>query len=86
MVMVMKSIFKTFEYSLEHNGLHHCEIEIVITETKMALVRKVTKNPLTTLKKIQQSSTEMEEPAGRTAILHQSNLYGRLTRQKLLLS
>ena len=53
-----------------------------------ALVREVTKNPVT-LTKLQSSSVEMGEPSRRTTIsaaLHQLGLYGRVARQKPLLS
>ena len=54
-----------------------------------ALVREVTKNPMVTLTELQSSSVEMGEPSRRTTIsaaLHQSVLYGRVTRRKPLLS
>jgi hypothetical protein len=50
---------------------------------------KVTKNPMVTLIELQSSSVEMGEPSRRTTIsaaLHQSGLYGRVARQKPLLS
>jgi hypothetical protein len=53
------------------------------------LVREVTKNPMVTLTELQSSSVEMGEPSRRTTIsaaLHQSSLYGRVARQKPLLS
>jgi hypothetical protein len=53
------------------------------------LVREVTKNPMVTLTELYISSVEMEEPSRRTTIsaaLHQSGLYGRVARQKPLLS
>ena len=56
---------------------------------RRALVRKVTKNPMVTLTELQSSSVEMREPSRRTTIsaaLHQSGLYGRLARQRPLLS
>ena len=56
---------------------------------RRALVREVTKNPMVTLTELQSSSVEMGEPSRRTTIyaaLHQSGLYGRVDRQKPLLS
>ncbi|KAK3528719.1 hypothetical protein QTP70_010063 [Hemibagrus guttatus] len=56
---------------------------------KGAYIREVNKNPLVTLKKLQRFSVERGEPSRRTttsAALHQSDLYGRVTRQKPLLS
>ena len=56
---------------------------------RRALVREVTKNPMVTLTELQSSSVEMGEPTTRTTIsaaLHQSGLYGRVARQKPLLS
>jgi hypothetical protein len=56
---------------------------------RRALIREVTKNPLVTLTELQSSSVEMGEPSRRTTIsvaLHQSDLYGRVARQKPLLS
>jgi hypothetical protein len=53
------------------------------------LVREVTKNPMVTLTELQSSSVEMGEPcrmATISAALHQSGLYGRVARQKPLLS
>jgi hypothetical protein len=53
------------------------------------LVREVTKNPMVTLTELQSSSVEMGEPSRRTTIsaaLYQSGLYGRVARQKSLLS
>jgi hypothetical protein len=50
---------------------------------------EVTKNPMVTLTELQSSSVEMEEPSRRTnisAALPQSGLYGRVARQKHLLS
>ena len=55
---------------------------------RRTLVRVVTKNPMTTLTKLQSSLAEMGEPAGRTTIstaLHKSRLYGRVARRKPLL-
>ncbi|KAK3508007.1 hypothetical protein QTP70_010146 [Hemibagrus guttatus] len=56
---------------------------------RRALVREVTKNPIITLKELQSFSVERGEPSRRTTIsaaLHQSGLYGRVARQKPLLS
>ena len=56
---------------------------------RRALVRDVTKNPMVTLTELQRTFVEMGEPSRRTTIsvaLHQSGLYGRVARQKLLLS
>ncbi|KAG2460036.1 TCB1 transposase, partial [Polypterus senegalus] len=56
---------------------------------RRALVREVTKNPMVTLSELQRSSVERGEPSRRTAIsaaIHQSGLYGRVARQKPLLS
>ena len=53
------------------------------------MVREVTKNPMITRTELQSSSVEMGEPSRRTTIsaaLHQSGLYGRVARQKPLLS
>ena len=53
------------------------------------MVREVTKNAMVTLPELQRSSVEMGEPSRRTIIsaaLHQSGLYGRVARRKLLLS
>ncbi|KAK3561640.1 hypothetical protein QTP86_012048 [Hemibagrus guttatus] len=52
---------------------------------RRVLVRDVTKNPVVTLKELQPFSVERGEPSRRTTIsaaLHQSGLYGRVTRQK----
>ncbi|KAK3565266.1 hypothetical protein QTP86_004271 [Hemibagrus guttatus] len=54
---------------------------------RRALVRKVTKNPMVTLKELQRFSMVRGEPSRRTTIsagLHQSGLYGRVTRRKPL--
>jgi hypothetical protein len=54
-----------------------------------ALVGEVTKNPMVTLTELQSSFVEMGESSRRTTIsaaLHQSGLYGRVARQKPLLS
>jgi hypothetical protein len=56
---------------------------------RRALVREVTKNPMVTLTELYSSSVEMGESSRRTTIsaaLHQSGLYGRVTRRKPLLS
>ena len=56
---------------------------------RRALAREVTKNPMVSLTELWSSSVEMEEPSRRTTIsaaLHQSGLYGRVARRKLLLS
>ena len=56
---------------------------------RRALVREVAKNPMVTLTELQSCSVEMGEPSRRTtisAVLHQSGLYGRVTRRKPLLS
>ena len=54
---------------------------------RRTLVRKVNKNPMTTLTELQSSLVEMGEPVGRTTVsaaLHKSRLYGRVVRQKPL--
>ena len=56
---------------------------------RMALLRKVTKNPMAILTELQSSSVEMGETSRRTTIfaaLHQSGLDGRVARRKPLLS
>ncbi|KAK3550424.1 hypothetical protein QTP86_025155 [Hemibagrus guttatus] len=56
---------------------------------RRALVREVTENPMVTLKELQHFSAERGEPSRRTTIsaaLHQSGLFGRVTRWKPLLS
>ena len=56
---------------------------------RRALVREVTKNPKLTLTALYCSFVQMGEPSRRTSItaaLHQSGLYGRVARWKLLLS
>ncbi|KAG2458616.1 TC1A transposase, partial [Polypterus senegalus] len=56
---------------------------------RRALVREVTKNLMVTLPGLQRSSVERGEPSRRTnisAAIHQSGLYGRVARQKPLLS
>ena len=56
---------------------------------RRALVRDVTKNSIVALTKLQSSSMKMGEFSRRTTIsapLHQSGLYGRVARQKPLLS
>jgi hypothetical protein len=61
----------------------------LINRWRRALVRGVTKNPMVTLTELLSSSLEMGEPSRRTTItaaLHQSGLYGRVARWKLLLS
>ncbi|KAG2466374.1 TC1A transposase, partial [Polypterus senegalus] len=58
-------------------------------EGRRALVREVTKNPKVTLSKFQSFSVERGEPSRRTTIsaaIQQSGLYGRVARQKPLLS
>ncbi len=53
------------------------------------LVREVTKNPMVTLTELQRFSVERGEPSRRTTIsaaLQQSGLYGRVAREKPLLS
>uniref|UniRef100_A0AAZ3PFX9 Transposase Tc1-like domain-containing protein n=1 Tax=Oncorhynchus tshawytscha TaxID=74940 RepID=A0AAZ3PFX9_ONCTS len=55
---------------------------------RRALVREVTKNPIS-LTELLSSFVEMGEPSRRTTIsaaLHQSGFYGRVARQKSLLS
>jgi hypothetical protein len=52
------------------------------------LVREMTKNLIFTLTELQSSSVEMGEPSRRTtisAVLQQSDLYGRVSRRKPLL-
>ncbi|KAK3547124.1 hypothetical protein QTP86_013057 [Hemibagrus guttatus] len=56
---------------------------------RRTLVTEVTENPMVTLKALQRFSVERGEPSRRTTIsaaLHQSGLYGRVTRRKPLLS
>uniref|UniRef100_A0A8C4RFJ6 Transposase n=1 Tax=Erpetoichthys calabaricus TaxID=27687 RepID=A0A8C4RFJ6_ERPCA len=56
---------------------------------RRALVREVTKNPMVTLLELQRTSLERGEPSRRktiSAAIHQSGLYGRVARQKPLLS
>ena len=56
---------------------------------RRVLVRQVTKNLMVTLTELQSSSVEMGEHSRRTTIsaaLHQSGLYGRVARQKPLVS
>ncbi|KAG2460800.1 TCB1 transposase, partial [Polypterus senegalus] len=55
---------------------------------RRALVREVTKNQMVTLSELQRSSVERGEPLRTTisAAIHQSGLYGRVARQKPLLS
>jgi len=56
---------------------------------RRALVKEVTKNPVVTLTELQHCSVKRGEPSRRTTIspaLHQSGLYGRVARQKPLLS
>ncbi|KAK3508629.1 hypothetical protein QTP70_000916 [Hemibagrus guttatus] len=56
---------------------------------RRALVREATKNLMVTLKELQHFSVKRGEPSRRTTIsaaLHQSGLYGRVTRRKPLLS
>ena len=56
---------------------------------RRTFVREVTKNPMTTVKGLQSSLTEMGEPDERTTVsaaLHQSRLYVRVVRPKPLLS
>jgi transposase len=58
-------------------------------QRKRALVREVTKDLMATLTELQSFYVEMGEPSRRTTIsaaLHQSGLYGRVTRRKPLLS
>ena len=53
------------------------------------MVREETKNPMVILTELQSSSVEMGEPSRRTTIsaaLHQSGLYGKVARQRPLLS
>ena len=55
---------------------------------RRTLVRKMTKNPMTTLTELQSSLAEMGEPTGRptvSAALHKSRVYGRVARRKPLL-
>ena len=54
---------------------------------RRALVKEVTENPMVTLTELQSSSVEMGEPSRWTTIsaaLHQSGLYGRVSRLKPL--
>ena len=56
---------------------------------RRTLVREVTKNPMTTLTELQNSSSEMGESSGRTTVsaaFHKSRLYGRVARRKRLLT
>ena len=56
---------------------------------RRALVRRVTKNPMLTMKDIQSSFVQMGESYRRTTIsaaLHQSGLYGRVARRKPFLT
>jgi hypothetical protein len=56
---------------------------------RRALFREMTKNPMVTLTELQSSSVVMGEPSRRktiSAALYQSGLYGRVARQKPLLS
>ncbi|KAL0148569.1 hypothetical protein M9458_056116 [Cirrhinus mrigala] len=56
---------------------------------RRALVREVKKNPKITVAELQRCSREIGESCRKstiTAALHQSGLYGRVTRQKPLLS
>ncbi|KAG2467625.1 TCB1 transposase, partial [Polypterus senegalus] len=56
---------------------------------RRALVREVSKNLMVTLSELRRSSVERGEPSRRTTIsaaIHQSGLYGRVARQKPLLS
>jgi hypothetical protein len=56
---------------------------------RRALVREVNKNPMVTLTELQCFSVEMGETSRRTttsAALHKSGLYGRVARQKPLLT
>ena len=60
-----------------------------LSNQRRALVRDVTKIPMVTLTELQNSSVEMGEPSKMTTIsaaLHQPDLYGRVARQKPLLS
>ena len=53
------------------------------------MVREVTKNPMVTLTELQSCSAELGKSCRRTTIsaaLHQSGIYGRVNRQKPLLS
>lgn len=50
-----------------------------------SLVREVTKKEMATLKQCQKSSNELGESSGRITIsdiLYQSDLYGRVTRER----
>ncbi|KAG2460102.1 TCB1 transposase, partial [Polypterus senegalus] len=61
----------------------------LINRGRRDLVREVTENPMVTLSEHQRSSVESGEPSRRTTIsaaIHQSGLYGRVARQKPLLS
>ena len=56
---------------------------------RRTLVREVTKNPMVTLTELQLCSVKRGEPSRRTTIsaaVHQAGLYGRVDRQKTLLS
>uniref|UniRef100_A0AAY4D5G9 Transposase Tc1-like domain-containing protein n=1 Tax=Denticeps clupeoides TaxID=299321 RepID=A0AAY4D5G9_9TELE len=56
---------------------------------RRAIVREVTKNPMVTLSELQRSSADRGEPSSQTTIsaaIHQSGLYGRVSRRKPLLS
>ena len=53
------------------------------------MVREVSRNLMVTLTELQSSSVEKGETSGRTSIsaeIHQSGLYGRVARRKLLVS
>ena len=70
-------------------GYQKSSAALKVLKNTVALVREMTKDPIITLTELQSSSVEMGEPSRRTTIsaaLHQSGLYGRVARQKPLLS
>jgi hypothetical protein len=51
-----------------------------------ALVREVNKNPMVTLTELDSSSVEMGKPSRKTTVSATLHLYGKVARQKPLLS
>ena len=70
-------------------SLLRADLPAKLSNQGRALVREVTKNPMVFLTELQNSFVEMGEHSRWTTIsaaLHQSGLYGRVARQKPLLS
>ena len=88
MLKVPKSTVSSIIRKLKEYGTTRTlfrELAKLSNRARRTLVKEVTKNPMTTLTKLQSSLAEMVEPAGRTTVsaaFHKSRLYWRVARQK----